>query len=70
LIPLFDLINLNLFRKIEGMTVGHYTQLVWGSTTKLGCGAAKYKQGEFYLLHLVCNYGPSGNRIDDAVYST
>jgi len=32
---------------------GHYTQVVWKSTTHLGCAT--------YGRHLVCQYGPSGN---------
>ncbi len=37
--------------------VGHYTQLMWANTTKLGAGIA-YCNGNFIL---VCNYDPPGN---------
>jgi len=40
----------------------HYTQVVWESSTKLGCGKGKanvlnYEDGDFW----VCQYGPAGN---------
>ena len=45
---------------------GHYTQVVWAETNRLGCGAAKCRYvngapGQRYVL--VCHYSPSGNVI-------
>lgn len=38
---------------------GHFTQLVWVDSTRLGCG---YKYcGTYYGHYLVCNYYPGGN---------
>lgn len=37
--------------------VGHYTQIIWKDTTKLGCGIAT-GTGRDYL---VCRYSPPGN---------
>ncbi|XP_021340630.1 cysteine-rich venom protein Mr30-like isoform X1 [Mizuhopecten yessoensis] len=37
--------------------VGHYTQMVWAETSKLGCGFAVCSGTNFY----VCNYSPTGN---------
>ncbi|XP_069488647.1 glioma pathogenesis-related protein 1-like isoform X4 [Ambystoma mexicanum] len=44
---------------------GHYKQVVWGNTYKLGCAAhvcdsVKGFDGEYYMI-VLCNYGPAGN---------
>lgn len=36
---------------------GHYTQMVWRDTTKVGCGQSLCNG----MLILVCNYQPAGN---------
>lgn len=38
---------------------GHFTQLVWKNTTKLGC--AFVRCGTFYGQYTVCEYDPPGN---------
>lgn len=38
--------------------VGHYTQIIWSSTTKVGCAEAISKKGNHYW---VCEYDPAGN---------
>jgi hypothetical protein len=63
-----------------GMTIGdgtfseygHYTQVVWHSTTEIGCGAAYCAniagiQGSGTVI--VCRYGPAGNYTGQAPYS-
>ncbi len=44
---------------------GHFTQVVWKSTTQLGCGAAKGTEtinGTVYnAFYVVCQYSPAGN---------
>ena len=37
--------------------VGHYTQMVWPTTTRVGCAIASNSQNDF----LVCRYSPAGN---------
>jgi hypothetical protein len=37
--------------------VGHYTQMVWPQTRRVGCGLASNQSFDF----LVCRYWPSGN---------
>ncbi|XP_019866641.1 ancylostoma secreted protein [Aethina tumida] len=51
---------------------GHYTQLVWADTNKVGCGFAYYmKDGGYkYQKLYVCNYGPGGNWVGQAPYKT
>lgn len=39
---------------------GHYTALVWGETTDIGCGIA-FCPSMSNMHFLVCNYGPPGN---------
>jgi hypothetical protein len=45
--------------------VGHYTQMVWRTTTTLGCATASGADG---LTRLVCHYAPPGNIIGRPVY--
>jgi len=39
---------------------GHFTQVVWKSSTKLGCGFAKCSTGPYPTM-TVCRYSPEGN---------
>lgn len=43
---------------------GHYTQIVWAATTKLGCGMAACGAAEVW----VCNYDPQGNVMGQSPY--
>jgi len=40
---------------------GHYTQVVWAVTDKVGCGASSFKNGDWFATLYTCNYGPRGN---------
>ncbi|GLI71210.1 hypothetical protein VaNZ11_016329, partial [Volvox africanus] len=64
--PFFD----NYFRN----EIGHFTQLVWASTTTIGCGFAvaaqpvTFSSGNVYTgacKVVVCRYNPPGNYADD-----
>lgn len=48
----------------EKAVVGHYTQIVWRTTTEVGCAA--FKCGEALLV--VCNYNPPGNWVGQHPY--
>ena len=45
---------------------GHYTQMVWSSVTRVGCGLMTfYNQDTAPLIarYYVCDYGPGGNKV-------
>jgi len=48
--------------------IGHYSQLVWAETYKIGCGATTYKEGKWFSTLYTCNYGPNGNFIRGQMY--
>ncbi|ORX85275.1 PR-1-like protein [Anaeromyces robustus] len=50
-------------KKYNGNAIGHYSQVVWSSVTKVGCGLSECKG--FYQL--VCHYD-EGNLIGSKVY--
>ena len=47
--------------------VGHYTQIVWKNTTKVGCGIAQ-STTDYGGEHVVCRYSPPGNYIGEKPY--
>ncbi len=53
----------------NGHVVGHYTQLVWQKSTKVGCGQAISKT-DYPGSHIVCRYSPAGNMGSEKPYCT
>lgn len=47
---------------------GHYTQMVWRDTKRVGCGVADCVQGRTRKSYWVCNYDPPGNYINELPY--
>jgi cysteine-rich secretory family protein len=47
----------NVSRTGNWADVAHYTQMIWKTTTRVGCGVASGQTGEF----MVCRYSPPGN---------
>ncbi|KHJ75279.1 SCP-like protein [Oesophagostomum dentatum] len=45
--------------------VGHYTQMAWEKSYKLGC-AVKHCSG---MTMVVCQYGPAGNMLNQEIYT-
>lgn len=43
---------------------GHYTQVIWRDTKRVGCGAARDGRREVW----VCNYDPPGNFVGERPY--
>lgn len=54
----------NVSRTGRWSDVGHYTQMIWRSTTHVGCGLASSPRSDF----LVCRYSPAGNYRGEPVY--
>jgi hypothetical protein len=53
----------------DGEVCGHYTQLVWSNTQRVGCGrAGRSADGRNYVIW-ACNYGPPGNITGQRPYS-
>uniref|UniRef100_H2Z9A1 SCP domain-containing protein n=1 Tax=Ciona savignyi TaxID=51511 RepID=H2Z9A1_CIOSA len=56
------------FSCIANKACGHYTQVVWAKTYKIGCGAAFCRRATStvgYRLLVSCNYGPAGNFLNN-----
>lgn len=62
-----DLFNHNkrIYEKGIGKKYGHYTQVIWKHTTKIGAAVVNCKGGGQIW---VCNYDPPGNYIGQEVY--
>ena len=58
------------FSTIPGVLVGHYTQLVWGPTSRIGCGKVinRPKLSKWGSQIFVCNYGLAGNLLRSEMY--
>lgn len=54
-----------VFTGQEKEVVGHYTQMVWRDTKKIGIGVVKCKDGGVII---VANYDPPGNYRGEAAY--
>lgn len=50
----------------NGSGCGHYTQVVWADTTRVGCAA--HATGQFNATTVLCNYAPGGNYVGAAPY--
>ncbi|KAI1706831.1 cysteine-rich secretory protein family domain-containing protein [Ditylenchus destructor] len=60
--------NLNLTRQEFDKGIGHFTQMAWGKTTKIGCGHQWCVTSTGSFTFVVCNYDPPGNYINQFVY--
>jgi len=47
---------------------GHYTQVVWRNTLRVGCGYSTCQSQNFNFEVWVCNYDPPGNYIGQEPY--
>ncbi|KAG3256750.1 cysteine rich secretory protein LCCL domain containing 2 [Ictidomys tridecemlineatus] len=62
--------------RCSGAMCTHYTQMVWATTTKIGCAVNTCRRmnvwGDIWenAVYLVCNYSPKGNWIGEAPYKS
>ncbi|XP_022973601.1 basic form of pathogenesis-related protein 1-like [Cucurbita maxima] len=61
--PLYD----HAYNKCVGGECGHYTQMVWWSSVRLGCARMRCKANSQFV---VCNYDPPGNYIGKKPYDS
>ncbi|WCJ42403.1 Pathogenesis-related protein 1 [Euphorbia peplus] len=50
---------------VEGQMCGHYTQIVWKNTRKIGCARVVCEDGDVFMT---CNYDPPGNFVGQRPY--
>ncbi|XP_024979355.1 pathogenesis-related protein PR-1 type-like [Cynara cardunculus var. scolymus] len=48
-----------------GKVCGHYTQVVWRKSVRLGCARVKCNNGAWFVT---CNYDPPGNYVGEKPY--
>ncbi|MGN6822259.1 MAG: CAP domain-containing protein [Candidatus Nitrosocosmicus sp.] len=64
------------FQRTNDHRYGHYTQMVWRTTTAVGCAtatsggpvSASHGGGSGNIIYLVCRYSPQGNIIGQMPY--
>lgn len=49
-------------------TYGHFSQLAWADSWRIGCGYALYYEENSYKKLYTCNYGPAGNIVAKSMY--
>ncbi|XP_022949854.1 pathogenesis-related protein 1-like [Cucurbita moschata] len=52
---------------VEGEMCGHYTQVIWRDTTKLGCTRVRCQIGGVLII---CEYDPPGNYVNETPFDT
>ena len=40
---------------------GHFTQMIWKSSLRMGCATARREKGRLNAIYVVCSYDPPGN---------
>ncbi|CAG0890915.1 unnamed protein product [Darwinula stevensoni] len=66
-VPGFSPYWIQPFRFSESL--GHYTQMMWAETHRVGCGFIMYQNKGYDQKLYTCNYGPAGNRVRSSMYT-
>lgn len=48
--------------------VGHYTQMIWRDSARIGAGIARYEKNGFVWTVVVCCYDPPGNAMGREIW--
>jgi uncharacterized protein YkwD len=60
----------NSCRRPEGLSCGHFTQVVWANTERVGCGVKICEDRNLTHTLVMCNYDPAGNIKPDRPYKS
>ena len=63
-----DKCDTTCYTKLNSDGCGHYTQIVWRTSTEVGCGVATCTNGGAKEDIWICNYKPPGNYIGNKPY--
>lgn len=54
----------------NGKPIGHYTQLMWAKTYRIGCAYVTSRSPKYKIQGwVVCNYGAAGNYLNEKVFT-
>jgi len=60
--------QIDSFSSYRELTIGHYTQVMWAKSYKVGCAYVKYRFNGLNRIVLACNYVDAGNVLTTPVF--